>query len=158
MVRKMFGDLLTAPANILCHQTNYYGVMGAGVAATIRNKLLSEAEFQRYRQFCAEYGSNALGKVFYSKVVPGRQYVANCFCQREFDEEVPGVLTDYDAMRECLTSVRSFAESAKLTVALPGYMGCGIAGGDWNTVMDIINDVFSESSVSLTIVFLDHQK
>lgn len=158
MVRKMFGDLLTAPANILCHQVNYFGVMGAGVAAAIRSKLLSEAEFQRYREFCTEYDSDSLGKVLYSTIVPGRQYVANCFCQREFDEEASGVLTDYDAMRECLTSVRDFAHKANLTVALPGYMGCGIAGGNWYRVMDVINDVFGESWVPLTIVFLDRGK
>ena len=36
MIQEIEGDLLCFPANILCHQTNYYGVMDGGIAAAIR--------------------------------------------------------------------------------------------------------------------------
>ena len=41
MVHEMTGDLLSCDADYICHQTNFYGVMGAGVAASIHSKLLS---------------------------------------------------------------------------------------------------------------------
>ena len=43
--------------------------------------------------------------------------------------------------------------SSNWSVALPGYIGCGIAGGDWDAVRGIIWDVFKYSPVMLTIVY-----
>ena len=42
MVHEMTGDLLSCDADYICHQTNFYGVMGAGVAASIHSKLTSD--------------------------------------------------------------------------------------------------------------------
>jgi len=48
-----------------------------------------------------------------------------------------------------LTKIRNFAEQEKLTVAMPFKIGCGIANGDWEIVLDIINRVFKGYNVSL---------
>ena len=50
-------------------------------------------------------------------------------------------------------TIEKFAKENNLTVAFPGYIGCGIAGGDWTTVLDILDDVFSGSTVKCTIVY-----
>ena len=41
------GNLLEADVDVIMHQVNCKGVMGAGVARQIRQKLLSEEEYQK---------------------------------------------------------------------------------------------------------------
>lgn len=52
-------------------------------------------------------------------------------------------------MEIALIKIRNYAEQEKLTVAVPFKIGCGIANGDWEIVLDIINKVFKDYSVSL---------
>ena len=56
MVHEMTGDLLSCDADYICHQTNFYGVMGAGVAASIHSKLLSPAAYSVYQRLCRKMG------------------------------------------------------------------------------------------------------
>lgn len=43
-VKIIKGDLLNCGADIICHQTNFFGMMGGGVAASIWNKLLDQQD------------------------------------------------------------------------------------------------------------------
>ena len=65
MVHEMTGDLLSCDADYICHQTNFYGVMGAGVAASIHSKLLSPASYSVYQRLCRKMGRDLLGEVQY---------------------------------------------------------------------------------------------
>lgn len=65
MVHEMTGDLLSCDADYICHQTNFYGVMGAGVAASIHSKLLSPAAYSVYQRLCRKMGRDLLGEVQY---------------------------------------------------------------------------------------------
>lgn len=155
MIKEITGDLLTCDANILCHQVNCHGVMGAGIALSIREKLLTEEQYIEYIQFCVKNRIDALGKVLTFKVKgQDQKYVANCFSQNDWSQT--GCLTDYDAMRKCFESVERDAAQHGLSVALPGYIGCGIAGGDWNTVHAVILDVFGPSTVQTTVVYWEN--
>ena len=133
MVHEMTGDLLSCDADYICHQTNFYGVMGAGVAASIHSKLLSPAAYSVYQRLCRKMGRDLLGEVQYlpgtSKEPGGRSYIVfNLFCQDDRARADRG-LTRYDCMRSCLEQVECWArENGCKRVALPGNMGCGIAG------------------------------
>lgn len=156
MIKEEYGDLLTCGADVLCHQVNYSGVMGAGVAWSIRDKLLTDAQYRQYVNYCDAFKENALGTVQYIDLHREKpRYIANCFSQRGW--AVSNSLTDYDAFRQCMKAVENGARNDGLTVALPGYMGCGIAGGDWAEVHGIIAEVFGRSPVSLTVVYRDPQ-
>ncbi len=61
-------------------------------------------------------------------------------------------------MRDCLEQVEAYALQYGYRVALPGFLGCGIAGGNWNTVHHIIGEVFGASPVPLTIVYRANDK
>ena len=63
--------------------------------------------------------------------------------------------TDYDALAKCLHRLLREAKSFRCkTVAIPGYLGCGLAGGDWDYVYsDIIKPIFEESEIKLSIVY-----
>ncbi len=151
MVREVIGDLLENRSDIICHQTNYAGIMGAGVALAIKSKLLTQEQYEEYQNFCDMYGSGALGLVQFIQVRDGR-YVANLFSQSEFLSQ-SNTFTDYEALEKALRTVEIFAREHKLTVALPGRIGCGIAGGSWDRVLSIIMKVFKPSPVLCTVCY-----
>lgn len=161
MIQEVTGDLLTCGADMICHQANFYGVMGAGVARSIWNKLLDTTARNAYCDLCRMHGCELLGTVQtlpFIRADGSSALVCNLFCQDDRVQD-DGSLTRYDCMRRCLEQVEW---NAKLhgqvkSVALPGGMGCGIAGGDWNTVRAVIEDVFGKSPVPCTIVYLDRR-
>lgn len=153
MLTEISGDLLDVRNGIICHQVNYYGVMGGGVAAAIADKLLSAEQYAAYSDYCKQAGRTALGNVQFLVCAPGL-VVANMFCQDEALARTGGdfCITDYDLMHACFKRVRDLAQVTGLTVYAPRNIGCGIAGGDWGTVRQIIQDVFGDSSVEMVIV------
>lgn len=156
MIKEVKGDLLAQERGILCHQTNYKGVMGGGIAAAIWDKLLNDQSRKNYVDFCRTCGRDALGYAQFLYVKEDL-IVANCFSQNGFDEpDSTGNITNYDAMRECFVKVRDLALQEDLPlVYIPYGMGCGIAGGKWNRVRSIIEDVFGGSDVTAIIVRLE---
>lgn len=156
MIKEVQGDLLTCGADIICHQVNFQGVMGGGVALSIRDKLLlKNGLYQQYQDYCSIFQETAIGTVLMQEAP--EVIVANLFCQREFT--LNNDLTDYEAMEKCLRTVKLFAlKRRNRKVAVPGYMGCGIAGGNWSRVLGILKKVFEDSAVELTIVYWDQNK
>lgn len=151
MITEKTMDLLTTECDIIAHQTNCRGVMGGGVARQIREKLLSPEKYAEYVSVCKESSSKLLGTVQYLPANNGKT-IANLF-----GEDIPtGVRldTDYDALRRALESLELYAQQHHMSVALPGYIGCGLAGGDWKIVSKMIYDIFSESNVYLEICYL----
>lgn len=131
MVRVVKGDLLSTDADIICHQVNLQGYMGGGLALSIAKKFPYVDEDYR------NYPFKMLGGVCFSYT--DTFIVANCFSQTEdFD-------TDYDALRKCLSTVKSYMKANRLkTVAIPYKYGCGIANGDWETVRGIFEYSFRD--------------
>lgn len=154
MITEKTMDLLTTDCDIIAHQTNCRGVMGAGVARQIRYKLLSPDKYSVYVSACKIKSSKLLGTVQYLPANNGK-IIANLF-----GEDIPtgtSLDTDYDALRRALESLKAYAQQNHLSVALPGYIGCGLAGGDWEIVSKMIYDIFSESEVHLEICYLKKQ-
>ena len=153
MVIEITGDLLKVKSGIICHQVNYYGVMGGGVAAAIADKILTAEQYAAYSNYCRQAGRTALGNVQLLGSVPGL-VVANMFCQDEAKPQLDGKydITDYEAMLNCFTRIRDLAEAHGMTVHIPHRIGCGIAGGDWNLVRQLIYSVFHEIPVDVFIV------
>lgn len=167
-VKEIRGNVLDMDG-IICHQVNFHGVMGAGIAKAIRTKLLTPEQFKTYREFCDTQGEAALGQVLVMQA--GRstrlQFVANLFCQNGWDASGwrgflaaanPRTVTNYGMMRKCFQLVRETASRIHQPVAIPGYIGCGIAGGDWEIVRGIIHDVFGGSEVEATIVYWEKER
>lgn len=162
MIELISGDLTECKTDFICHQANYHGVMGAGVALAIKDKLLSPEAYAAYQNLCARKGAALLGTIQYLPC--GRSsdgylgILFNLFCQ----DEVPtrsGCFTRYDCMRKCLAKVDFLArKNGNRSVAIPENMGCGIAGGNWATVRQIVEDVFARSPVKLSIVRWDRDE
>ena len=158
MVNDVTGDLITFPANSIAHQTNFDGIMGGGVAYYIANTLLSSRSYNEYDSLCARQKRSLLGKAQFLPTVDvernmkATRIVANMFCQ---DNRIQpdGGITRYDCMEQCLKRIERFASNKGFSVAVPGSVGCGIAGGNWDRVRPIIESVFMDSTVPCTIVW-----
>ena len=154
-IQETKGDLLQMDAQIIAHQVNCTGVMGAGVARQIRSKILTGGQFQTYQNLCQEWKERLLGSclIFQRKdTAPGR-YIANLF-----GENIPTgkqLDTDYDALARSFVKLKEKAAAlGARCIAIPGYIGCGIAGGDWEIVYSkILAPLFTDGSISLTIVY-----
>ena len=151
MIKQIQGNLLDYDG-ILVHQVNTLGVMGAGVALQIRNNLMTEEQFWEYQNRCIEHKSALLGTVLFQKC--GDKVVANCFAQDRI--QGAGVRTHYGALGHALREVKEVARKNGLPVYIPGYIGCGLAGGNWaQVVYPLIHTVFQdcERPYDITIVY-----
>lgn len=116
--------------------------MGAGLAKQIRSKY--PEVYKTY--MTAKFQSNLLGKIQIVNVNKNRT-VANLFSQYNYGRV--GLYTDYKALKETLAKLKNYAKANNLRVALPHGLGCGLAGGDWNTVSKIIEEAFDGYEVTI---------
>ncbi len=153
MVKEVYGDLLKQPVDIIAHQTNCAGVMGAGIALQIKKSLLTSEEYNKYVNICKQQGADLLGKTQLLEAPDGR-IIANCF-----GENIPtgkGKDTDYDALMHAVAKLRNYAKASGLKVGVPGLMGCGLAGGDWRIVKDMLYKLFgADDEPELIICYFD---
>ena len=70
-------------------------------------------------------------------------FIANCFGQYNYGTS--HIQTDYHALESALSSVVDFAITEDINrVGLPYRIGSALAGGNWDTVYDIIKRVFKD--------------
>ena len=154
MIKERKGDLLQADTPMIAHQVNCQGVMGAGIARQIRKDFLTAGQYREYQQLCKKNREALLGACYLTQKKDTLRYVAHLFA-----ENIPtgkGLDTEYSALRQSLTSMMFLAAQEGVSqIAIPGYLGCGLAGGDWETVYSrILIPLFSESCFTLTILYL----
>lgn len=148
MVKTIKADLLDTDVDVIAHQVNCKGVMGAGLAKQLRGKF--DNLFPEYKKFCKE-NKELLGKCQLVKVSED-QYVANLFGQDDYGYNKKH--TVYPALYRALKELKEIAMTEGFqTVGVPYGLGCGLAGGEWSTVSNILKLVFGdkESGVKLVI-------
>lgn len=149
MIKHVDENLLQVQADVIAHQVNCQGVMGAGIAKQIRNRLLSREQFLEYVNLCRKHHGNLLGNVHWCLLKDGRR-IANLFGQNFYGREKRH--TDYGALAKGFENIeRNMVSHGLITLAIPNHMGCCNAGGDWDTVYQIITDRFAASPVTCII-------
>lgn len=139
------GNLLEINVNVIAHQVNCKGVMGAGLAKQIRSRYPDV--YTSYKKACNAQ-TDLLGKV--QLVATPDCRVANLFSQSNYG--TGKCYTNYEALAMCLTKLRYRMETLGLKeLGLPYGLGCGLAGGDWKIVYEIIRDVFTPSEITVYI-------
>lgn len=130
MVTIKTGDLLKATETIIGHQVNCRGVAG-GLAAAI---------FRKFPHAKKDYSD--LVKRIPAKTLFGMAYftghqkghiICNLFGQFE-----PGADYSPKKLEQALDQLGNFARAMNYSVALPWRLSCGICGGDWDEVQQII--------------------
>lgn len=147
MIKIVQSDILQSDKDIIGHQVNCLGVMGAGVAKQVKAKY-SET-FLEYKKICDVYKENKeelMGHVYMAHNSDGK-IIANVFSQLDVGRNERK--TDYKKLKVGLKKVYEYAKENNLSVALPYKIGCGLAGGNWNIVYKIIDSVFDDYEVTL---------
>jgi len=149
MIKIINGNILNADEDIIGHQVNTKGVMGAGLAKQIRNKY--PLVYANYKELCGDNKYRSLlGTSQYVDVQD--KTIVNMFAQDGYGTSK--IQTDYKALKLCLEGIiysvtTDYCLLHNKSVALPFGLGCGLAGGDWNKVYGIIDEVFSNYEVTL---------
>jgi len=152
------GDLLESDVNIIVHQANCMGVMGAGIALSIKSKY--PQVFAKYKRVTGSYKdrNQLLGRCLLisedGRIVKANdkkensdtKIIANLFGQYGYGR---GLQTDYEALEKALIELKYFAQNNNLSVGLPYNIGCGNAGGDWSIVEEIIEKIFVDYPVEV---------
>jgi len=140
MIKIVQGDLLSANADVICQQVNCQGVMGAGLAKEIYTKW--PCVKRMYQSFCKAVGDPymLLGMVYVIQIPDVPFIIANVFGQLNYGRQRV-CYTSYDALRTAFTKIHNTYPTDKI-VAFPYGFGCGLAGGDWKTVLNIIDECF----------------
>lgn len=123
----------------IAHGVNCQGGFGSGIAGQIA-KIYPEVKESYLRQFDFGWG---LGQVDGVKTDSGK-YVFNCATQFEYGYDGKKYV-NYGAVYECLKYVRNFCKNRDIKVLGLPRIGCGLAGGDWNVVKALIEEIFDGS-------------
>lgn len=142
------GDVLNSPFQLIAHQVNCRGVMGAGLAKQIRQKY--PKLYKDYKEYC-DRGAN-LGDCICNFTSDGH-YILNIFAQYDYgrDKKYTNYEAMYQAFKKGIQEFRFDACEARtvaqLTIAIPYMIGCGLAGGDWGEVKIVLETIEKECNV-----------
>jgi O-acetyl-ADP-ribose deacetylase (regulator of RNase III) len=134
---------------IIAHGCNNLGIMGAGVAVAIARRWRQAEE--EYKAFCAKTADKNLlpGKVQYSRVAEDL-WIANAITQYGLRSHTNPVPVSYTAITECFTSIREFAKQENTSVHMP-RIGCGLGGGNWIKVEELLYEHLLVDNISIHI-------
>jgi len=76
--------------------------------------------------------------------------IANMVAQHKFATPQNPVALRYGALEDCLNQVRDYAQRLNASVHMP-RIGCGLAGGDWNVVEEIIDWTLTRHGIEVFV-------
>lgn len=146
MIHVVHGDVLNSGSKFICHQVNCQGKMGSGVAKQIREKY--PVVYTKYKRVCDRYSEKErlMGRIL-NVPINEDKVIVNIFGQLDYGYDGKRH-TDISALRracEELSDIVQFGE----TIAMPYRIGCGLGGGDWGEVMDMLSEVFRDHLLTL---------
>ena len=133
---------------VIIHICNDIGGWGKGfvLALSKRWKLPEEA----YRQWYKSQEEFTLGSVQFVEVEDDI-FIANMIGQHGIYKGSNGLPPiRYEAVQQCLMEVALFANKHKATVHMP-RIGCGLAGGKWEVVEQLIREELIEKKIAVTV-------
>jgi len=158
LIKIINGNILNCTEDIVCHQVNCMGVMGAGLAKQIKDKYpivykiyktLLDWSKEEYERGLSK-NKYPLGAVQFVKV--NDKIIANIFGQLEYGRDK--IYTDYKALEKGLygileTVTLDNSNYKGCSIAIPYGIGCGLAGGSWDVVYKIIKKVFNDYGATI---------
>ena len=131
MITHKKGNLLSAKEKVIAHQVNCFGA-AAGLAAAIFQKWPTAG--QDYRQLTIRCQAKALLGM---SQLTGEQKDGHIICNL-FGQYEPGPAYNPARLKQALEMLGNTARIMNWSVALPHGLSCGIAGGNWDEVLQII--------------------
>lgn len=141
-------DPIGAGQKVIVHVCNDVGKWGKGFVLAVSRRW--KAPEKEYKAAFASQPAPRLGDVQFVRVTDSIT-VANLVGQHGIASRRGGPPpVRYDAIREGLQKVSSYAQALHASVHMP-RIGCGLAGGDWTEVEPIIAETLTDENVEVTI-------
>jgi O-acetyl-ADP-ribose deacetylase (regulator of RNase III) len=149
MIQYKIGDIVNAilrgEVDAIGHQANCFNTMNSGVAKAIRERLPCawEADQLTIKGDHEKLGTASVGQL---RDIAGNPtgLVYNLYGQYNYGYDAKGY-TNYAALANALAEMRDDLLSGNnlWNVGFP-KIGAGLGGGDWDTIVGIIGEVFDE--------------
>lgn len=157
MLEIIQGDLLDFPKdiNVLAHSCNTRNVMGGGIARQIKERYPEAFDADSKAYFNSE---NKLGEFSFCKLrQDNNKRIINLYTQEDFGQ---GRQVDYESFFRSITYLKEAIvcskDAEKYVLGFPFGISCGLAGGSWNIIFSMLNEVFSGAVFTTLIVKKDH--
>lgn len=147
MIKYVVGDLVRDGENydLIAHGCNCFCSMGAGIAPVVKLKYP-----EAYEVDCktARGDKSKLGTLSHT-VTQTEPIVANLYTQYSTGGRLVGDMDlDYEALRNSLTLLKQKFSGKRMAF---NKIGAGLAGGDWDIIERIINDVLVDEDVTVVL-------
>lgn len=137
MIIEINKDILDTDCDVIAHGVNCQGIMGSGVAKVLYQKW-PENKFM-YQDYChTRHPDKLLGDIL-DVITKDNKVIINCFTQLNYGYDKQLYLS-YEALEKCINKIKDWGYTQ---IAIP-KIGCGLAGGDWEKVKEILNRVAPE--------------
>lgn len=143
------GNILDVSEGIIVHQVNCKKKMGAGLALQIKKKYPKVFnDYVNHLEMYEGMGRDPLGSI--NSTSCAGVIVYNFYAQSNYGRN--GVQTDYNAFEKCLKELEKRFENSKIEktdipVYFPYGIGCGLAGGYWPNILELINKYFPDAKI-----------
>lgn len=136
------GNILNIKQGAICHQVNCRGVAGSGLAKQIANKYPNWQ--MEYKSSCYNISLGSTTK----HIVNSTLYIVNIFSQDGYGKNRRH--TNYAALGHALTYIKWnypkwINDGLTGKIYIPYGIGCGLGGGNWDIVSEIIYDALPEA-------------
>ena len=139
----------TNKVDYIAHCVNAQGIMGGGIAKQIKADY--PIVFNSYKKRCDQETDKYCLMGSAQKVTSGWEHenkaVFNLFGQEFYGTAKRQV--NYGAIATALLNMRNQIPDDGLVVGFPYGMCCGLAGGDWEVVLEMIEYFFSDLTVKI---------
>ena len=169
MIKEIEGDLIECGVkgvfDIIAHCTNCWNTQGGGIAVPMSKTFGTDKFKMEAKKFAGDI--NKLGTIDYngfklengipvsmnnySPDIKPDLVVVNMYGQfgmgARFGNSPYGIPFDYDAFRMCLRKMNRVFKGKH--IGLPSRIGCGLAQGNWEYVLEMIGEEMGDCDVTL---------
>jgi len=132
-------DILTVEKGTICHQVNCMGVMGTGIALSIKQTW--PIVFQEYKNKMLWPRYKNLGRAQVIQVGP-ELYCTNLFGQFDYGRDYRR--TEYGSIYMALRNLKAKLSEDQYPVYFPYKISCNNAGANWDLVQEMLDELFPE--------------
>ncbi len=164
IVNTIHGDLVALAKEgrytHIAHGCNCHGIMGSGIAPQIADAFDNVREADHDESEIPLHSKDRLGWLTLAESCEDNvPHVLNLYTQFNTAARKGELVVDYEAIRKVFSFIEEvFAEAVAEGTALPAknllgipQIGAGLAGGDWDTIASIINEVTPTLPIELVI-------
>lgn len=143
-IKEIKGNILQKPMaekTVILHGCNCFHTMGAGVARHLANRFPTIRQADK----TTIYGDqNKLGSYSWA-IINDNLHILNCYTQYRYGRK--DVFVQYPAVEKVLYQVAHNYDTS-WEIRMP-HIGCGNAGGNWEVVRKIVEEVFKTHKVKI---------